>query len=261
MRPAFQRISPQHATDLILRSRAGIMPLALFDVRDPDSYARAHIRGADHLTESAVGSMIGHLPATTPIMIYCYHGNASQIYAQMFSDFRFGEVYSVDGGFEALAAALAEPPKLPPDASIDLENFLTEFKFDPQDLNAPWDFGLTPLMRAALLGRDDLVEELLEYGVNIHLRNSDGNNALWLACVSSNQSLIKRLITAGIHMDNCNLTGATPLMYTASSGKAEIMALLLEAGADPYIANFDDYRAVDLAATEACLRLLRHTAN
>ncbi len=78
-------------------------------------------------------------------------------------------------------------------------------------------------MRAALQGRDDLVKELLALGVNIHMRNFDGNNALWPACVSGNFELDQRLIDTGIDIDNCNLTGATALMYTASSGKHEMI--------------------------------------
>lgn len=260
MRTAFQRISARHAADLILRSRAGIKPLALFDVRDSGNYAREHVIGADHLTEMGVGSVIRHLPADTPVMIYCYHGNASQVYAQMFADFRFGKVYSVDGGYEVLTAALVGTPKLPEHARPDLAAFIRDYHFDAANLNAPWDHGLTPLMRAALLGRDDLVEKLLGLGVNIHLRNLDGNNALWLACVSDNTAVVQRLIDAGIDLDNRNETGATTLMYTASSGKPHMTELLLEAGADPTISTFDDYRAVDLAATVECLQLLRHTA-
>lgn len=110
------------------------------------------------------------------------------------------------------------------------------------------------------LGRDELVDELLACGVDVQARNSDGNNALWLACVSNNGALVRRLIDAGIDLDNHNLTGATALMYTASSGKADMLQILLQNGADPMIRTNDDYLAVDLAATMECLKLLRLTA-
>ena len=41
------------------------------------------------------------------MLIYCYKGNASKTYAQMFCDFRFRNVFSVDGGYQPLAEALA----------------------------------------------------------------------------------------------------------------------------------------------------------
>lgn len=255
----YQRISAAQAADLIRRSRAGIRPLALFDSRDAASYAKSHIKGADRLNEHGFGEVVATLPKHTPVMIYCYHGNASQVYAGMFADFRYQEVYSVDGGHEALSPALPDPPALGAHSSPALAEFITQYRFDPANLDSPWEHALTPLMRAALLGRDDLAQELLAHGVNPHLRNSDGNNALWLACVSGNATLVQRLIDAGIDLDNRNLTGATALMYTASSGKADMMKLLLENGADPLIRTDDDYLAVELAATEECLKLLRHT--
>jgi rhodanese-related sulfurtransferase len=257
---AYQRISPIAAADHIRRLRAGVMPLALFDTRDERSYLQGHIKGADRLTEHDFGDVVAALPKNIPVMIYCYHGNASQTYASMFADFRFSQVYSVDGGYEALAPMLPNAPALHPGSSTALGNFVAQFHFDPENLDSPWDHALTPLMRAALLGLDGLAAELMDHGVNIHLRNTDGNNALWLACVSGNGTLVQRLIDAGIDIDNRNLTGATALMYTASSGKHDMMKILLDSGADPFIRTDDDFMAVELAATKECLGLLRHTA-
>jgi ankyrin repeat protein len=138
--------------------------------------------------------------------------------------------------------------------------FLAQYGFDPGDLDAAREHDLTPLMRAALLGRLDLIEPLLARGVSLHARNADGNNALWLACVSNQRSTVERLIAAGIDLDNQNDTGATALMYAASSGKDAMVALLLQAGADPHLCNQDGSKAVDMAASLACLELLRHTA-
>ncbi|WP_079433234.1 ankyrin repeat domain-containing protein [Zoogloea sp. LCSB751] len=264
----FVRIDADTAADLIHRRGNTTLPaLAVFDVRDRTTFERRHIAGAEHLTEALLGGTIRRLPKSTPVLIYCYHGNASQVYAEMFADFRFAEVYSVDGGFEPLNAALAQRTgglasvALPPQASEALKAFVAEFDFDPTDLDAARAQGLTPLMRAAYAGSAGLVEELLAAGVNPARRNGDGNNALWLACVSRDKATLARLIAAGIDVDNVNDTGATCLMYAASSGRAEVVEVLLAAGADPYIRNFDDARAVDLASTVGCLKLLRHTAN
>jgi rhodanese-related sulfurtransferase len=99
----FQRISATQAAEL-LRQEAS---LALFDVRDLVSYRQGHIEGAVQLSEERVLAWVKRLPKEQPVLIYCYHGNASQTYAQMFSDFRFQRVFSVDGGYEKLVAALA----------------------------------------------------------------------------------------------------------------------------------------------------------
>ena len=40
-------------------------------------------------------------------------------------------------------------------------------------------------------------------------------------------------------------------MYVSSNGKAELVEVLLELGADPTLKNFDDWTALDLAACVA----------
>ncbi|WP_313026418.1 ankyrin repeat domain-containing protein [Pseudomonas lopnurensis] len=236
--------------------------LTLFDVRDAHSYRQEHLEGAMHLSEDRVAAWLGRLPKDAPVLIYCYHGNASRTFAQMFSDFHFARVYSADGGYRPLATALQGSPARVSGAagSPELLAFLGEWQFDPADLDAPRLHGLTPLMRAALQGQRTLARELLSFGVDIHARNDDGNTALWLACVSRDEGLVQDLIDAGIALDNRNDAGATALMYTASSDRPQLLRLLLEAGADPQLKNFDDMRAVELAASVACLKLLRHTA-
>lgn len=100
----WKRVSAHEAVNLV-RNAQQSGELALFDSRDVTSYTESHIRGADHLSERIFGEVITVLPKDVPVMIYCYHGNASQVYAQWFSDFKFEQVYSVDGGYEALADA------------------------------------------------------------------------------------------------------------------------------------------------------------
>jgi thiosulfate sulfurtransferase len=100
---AYQCISASMAADLI-RQESGV---AVFDVRDANTYRQGHVAEAAHLTEDRMLGWFRRLSKEQPILIYCYKGNASKVFAQMFIDFRFRRVYSVDGGYEPLAAALA----------------------------------------------------------------------------------------------------------------------------------------------------------
>jgi rhodanese-related sulfurtransferase len=259
-----RRINAADAADLIVRHRLRVLPeLALYDVRDRKSFERGHVEGAEHLQEAGIAFVLRRVPKRTPVILYCYHGHASQAYAAMFADFRFAEVYSVDGGFEALASALAERERpraiqtAVAEVSDALRSFLEEHGFDASHLDSPREHGLTPLMRAALAGRIELLDELLRLGVDVQLRNADGDNALWLACVSNDAGVVRRLIEAGVGVDNKNDAGATPLMLAASTGRAHLVKVLLEAGADPCLRNQDDFRAVDLASTWECLGFLR----
>lgn len=142
-----------------------------------------------------------------------------------------------------------------------LTAFLDQHGFPHDQLSAPQADGrFTPLMRAAKEGRLDIVEELLGLGVDISVRNADGCNALWLACYNGSHAIIGRLIAAGIAIDNQNGNGATCLMYVSSNSKPDLVRLLLDQGADPGLKNFDDFSALDLAASLACMKLLRGRA-
>jgi ankyrin repeat protein len=142
-----------------------------------------------------------------------------------------------------------------------LAAFLAEHGFPPDDLSAPQADGrFTPLMRAAKAGRLDIIEELLELGVDLEVVNADGCNALWLACYNGSHAIIERLIAAGINIDRQNGNGASCLMYVSSNSKPNLVKLLLEKGANPKLKNFDDFSALDLAASLECLKLLRQAA-
>lgn len=99
----FHRL-PADAAAALLRSNPASI---LFDVRDLKSYQSGHLEGAMHLSQDRLPIWLTRLSKEQAVIIYCYKGNASQSYAQMFSDFRFTRVVSVDGGYEALAAAWA----------------------------------------------------------------------------------------------------------------------------------------------------------
>lgn len=142
-----------------------------------------------------------------------------------------------------------------------LSTFLAQHGFDPAALSAlQADGRFTPLMRACKEGRADVVDELLGLGVDLAVTNADGCNALWLACYHGSHAIIERLIAAGINMDLQNGNGASCLMYVSSNGKADLVQLLLDKGANPALTNFDDFTALDLAASVECLRLLRKRA-
>ena len=80
----------------------------VFDVRDINDYRQGHIADAAHLAESRLMAWFSRLDKEQPIIIYCYKGHASQTFAQMFADFKFTRVFSVDGGYNSLATAMAE---------------------------------------------------------------------------------------------------------------------------------------------------------
>ncbi len=262
----FQRLrAPDVATWLAAHPGALVL-----DARDAAHHARGHWPGSLRLDGRNHEMLLMREAKTRPVFIYCYHGNSSQTYADMFADFGFQQVSDLVGGWEAWGqsglplpssapATIAQPERqaTQADASVPetLRAWLAAEGF--ADAHTPAAHGNTPLMHAAWRGQGDVVELLLAQGVSLDAANGDGNNALWLACVSKQPALVKRLVQAGVPIDHLNLTGATSLMYAASSSKPEVVAALLEMGADPFIQTQDDYTAMDMAACLPCLQLLR----
>ncbi|MDD4905943.1 MAG: ankyrin repeat domain-containing protein, partial [Methylobacter tundripaludum] len=65
------------------------------------------------------------------------------------------------------------------------------------------------------------------------------------------------LIQAGVDINHQNsASGATALIFAASSGKEKVVEQLLAAGADPDLKSHDDFTALDLASTRKILKLL-----
>jgi len=251
MRPRtpFQRIDVQHAENLLSRG-----DLVVLDARDVGSFEKSHVTGAQHVSSHNLSALLGAIARTRPILIYCYHGNASREYAQIFSDFGFSEVYSLDGGYEAwYTRPLAGDSTVP---NADLRQWLLAQQFASADINAAIANATTPLMKASHQGDGKIARMLIAAGAQVNARNGDGNNALWLACVGGHPDMIDMLVEAGIDIDNGNHDGATPLMYAASSGKAAIVERLLVRGADASLETPDGFSALDLAQTVECLKLL-----
>lgn len=240
----------------------------LLDARDSHRHAQGHLAGALRLDGRNHERLLLSEPKDRAVLIYCYHGNASQSYAQMFADFGFVDVADLIGGWTAWELGAADRPLASPAAAPsrsafasevppELAAWLTAEGFDPRDPDAPGPYGNTPLMHAAWRGHQAVVEQLLAAGVRLEATNSDGNNALWLACVHGDPALLRRLVAAGVPVDHANSTGATALMYAASAGKAEVLRTLLSLGANAALRSQDDFTALDMCASLDCLRLLR----
>nr|WP_113866796.1 thiosulfate sulfurtransferase GlpE [Brenneria salicis]NMN90241.1 thiosulfate sulfurtransferase [Brenneria salicis ATCC 15712 = DSM 30166]RBP62135.1 thiosulfate sulfurtransferase [Brenneria salicis ATCC 15712 = DSM 30166]RLM31176.1 thiosulfate sulfurtransferase [Brenneria salicis ATCC 15712 = DSM 30166] len=71
------------------------------DIRDPQSFAAAHVPGARHLTNETLSDFVRDADFDTPVMVICYHGISSRNAAQYLVSLGFSSVYSIDGGFEA----------------------------------------------------------------------------------------------------------------------------------------------------------------
>ncbi len=248
-RTPFSRIGVAAAQALIAHPEVRVL-----DVRDADAFALSHIQGAQNISIANLSETLNATSRRAPILIYCYHGHASQEFAQIFSDFGFLEVYSLDGGYEVWSSRQTAHHRVQNEL---LDQWLGHQGFLPGQINQLIGNGTTPLMQASHGGRTDMIRLLIAAGAPLNARNNDGNNALWLACVGGHPGAIDTLITAGIDIDNQNDNGATALMYATSTGKAAIVARLLQVRPNTSLETLDGFTALDMAATLECLKLLR----
>lgn len=253
----FTRIGHPQADALLQRSGVQVL-----DVRDAESYLKGHIEGAQNVSTRNLGDFIGSADKNAPVLVYCYHGNSSQEYAKILVNFGFSDVSSLDGGYEAWRnrpPAAAAGSAAGDNVALDpaLQQWLVAQGFGPNDLNGVIWNNTTPLMKASHLGDAAVVRRLIAAGARLDMRNADGGNALWLACVGNHLDIIDILVDAGVDIDNRNDNGATCLMYAASSGKPDVIARLLARGADTGHETLDGFSALDLCSTLECLTLLR----
>ena len=257
MGASYNRIGHPQADALLQRTDVQVL-----DVRDAESYLRGHIEGAQNISTRNLGDFIGSGNKDAPVLIYCYHGNSSQEYSKILVQFGFSDVSSLDGGYEAWRnrpPAAASEAAAPGDVVLEpsLQQWLTAQGFGPNDLNGVIWNNTTPLMKASHMGDAAVVRQLIAADARLDVRNGDGGNALWLACVGNHLDIIDILIDAGVDIDNRNDNGATCLMYAASSGKPDVIARLLARGADTKYETPDGFSALDLCSTIECLALLR----
>jgi thiosulfate/3-mercaptopyruvate sulfurtransferase len=248
----FHCIDTQQMQALIQDPRARVL-----DIRTPTVFAAGHVPNALQFNDALLARMRREWPGDTPIVVVCDYGHSSRDIAQLLSHLGFTSVHSLDGGYAGWRVAHPAEKPAAEGMARDLGAWLLEQGFDPTDLERPAANAMTALLHAARAGLAETVQALLAAGAAVDAVNSDGNNALWLACYADSPACAELLIRAGVAIDQTNLTGATALMYDASAGRDRMVQLLLQAGADPGQRNQDDFTAFDMAATETAYFLLR----
>ena len=123
--------------------------------------------------------------------------------------------------------------------------------------------GWTPLLFAARQGQIATIDALVAAGANIHDVLPDGTSALVTAVQGLNYEAATVLLEHGADINarqtkeptadmegrnDLNRYGATPLFLAARSVDVPLMEVLLELGADPFIANVDGDSPLMVAA-------------
>lgn len=102
----------------------------------------------------------------------------------------------------------------------------------------------TPWLLAGAAGRAEIVAAMIPLKPDLTIRNRYGGNALIPACERAHVETVKLLLGSGIDLDHVNDLGWTCLLEIVilSDGgprHQEVAKLVLEAGADPSLADKD----------------------
>ena len=140
-----------------------------------------------------------------------------------------------ESGATALMLAATQPS---PDA---VRLLLAKGAGDGRDLT-----GMTALMYAAF-GTVDAARLLLDSGAEIDARDADGRTALFHAVRSGSVGTVALLLERGANVDARVQDGRTALMAAAAASRApaDLVALLLKAGADATVIDSSGRKAID----------------
>lgn len=109
----------------------------------------------------------------------------------------------------------------------------SEFNLDIRDR-----FGSTPLLIAAELGYNTIVEYLLEHGADPNaLDIRSGFSSLMFASLTGNKKLIKVLIKHKANVNALSHWGCSPLSLAMGNNYRNVVKTLLNAGADADLLN------------------------
>jgi len=100
------------------------------------------------------------------------------------------------------------------------------------DVNAPNDWGWTPLYVAAAIGNRDIVDLLIAKGADVNAPNKLSETPLHLAVSNGHRDIVELLIKNGADFRAADEDGVTPLHTAAEQGYIDIVTLLIDKGVD-----------------------------
>jgi len=97
------------------------------------------------------------------------------------------------------------------------------------EISQRYEGGLTPLMKAAMYGNADCLQELLNVsGVDVNMTNDEDFTPLHLAAMRGQAQSVRVLLqTGGVAVNKKALAGATPLNMAVLGGRLDLVRMLL----------------------------------
>lgn len=107
-------------------------------------------------------------------------------------------------------------------------------------------------------GGAKMLSPLLEAGVPVDIRTSEGDSLLMLATGNGHAETAHLLLEKGANPDSANNQLQTPLMQAATLNHGKLVERLLQAGADATIQDAEGNTALDLARAKNAQEAIKH---
>ncbi|CAD6198096.1 unnamed protein product [Caenorhabditis auriculariae] len=124
------------------------------------------------------------------------------------------------------------------------------------------DFEVSPLMESAAAGTIGVLRRLIKLGADVSSLSRTRNTALIYAAAAGQPECVKELLDTGnCSIEHFNLNGHCALMEAASSGRLDIVKMLVEAGAPSNYINLNSEfkeSALTLASYKGNIDIVRY---
>ena len=138
---------------------------------------------------------------------------------------------------------------------LDIVKFCVEEKglnVDIRDGN-----GDTALHKAARGGHLQVIQVLVSSGADVNMKNKFGNTALHIAAHEGHLQVVQHLLSSGADVNMKDNDGDTALHMAARGGQLQVIQVLVSSGADVNMKDNDGDTALHTAAREGNLQVIQ----
>ena len=107
----------------------------------------------------------------------------------------------------------------------------------------------------------DILQAFLDQGMNVGIKNRNGDNTLIYAAINGHEESVQLLCNQTSDVSVQNNDGWTALMIASANGRKDIVQLLLNRNADIDLKNSKDKTALDLASTNEIKEMICNHVN
>lgn len=120
------------------------------------------------------------------------------------------------------------------------------------DISAENGYGNTALHEACHAGNIEVAKELVAAGANVNAVNHKGSTPIHTLCYGESPGthtveFLKFLLASGSNLDAADKRGMTPLLVCCTSGRVDLIEVLVEFGANPKVEDDQGRGAMAIA--------------